>query len=163
MDDDSDVTMLSSNKVTFTNNLFKTASPSVTITSCSKIIFENNQDDNGNLIFNAASRGSVSNLQASVIQSGNYSNLSFQNIGYCQTAGKFEVVIPLPFMINTGNASYSLNRIVLLGKGTVPTADLSNVTVTFEPTYLRVSNIPWTGATVGSVCIIDVRGDLTFS
>ena len=158
----SNVTINSSNKITFTDNLFKETSPSVTITSCLRIIWENNQNGNGDLVYRPENRGSVSDLNSNIIQSGNYPNISFQNFGYCGTAGQYYTVIPLPFMINSSNATFTLNRVVILGKGVLPDADLSNIIVTFEPTYVRAEGIAWASAQVGDIAIIDIRGNLSF-
>lgn len=148
-----------SNTCSFTNNLFKDASPVITLTNCLNTIWENNQDGQGYLINNDIDRGSDRNLNASTIRVANMPNLSFQGLGFCATSGKWTVVITLPGVFSMSSIYYTINRIVLVGKGIVPDADLASVTQHFEPTYIRVENIPYAG-NPGDLCLIDIRGDL---
>lgn len=154
------ITVTGCNSCSFVNNMIRDEEPTISITNCLNMIWEDNVDSHGYLIFNDVDRSSNRNLNASTYKNANYPSLNFQALGYCNASGKWKVVVNLPGVFTTSNFNFEITRIVLLGKGTVTTANLASVTNHVEATYMRIENITYSG-TAGELCIIDIQGNLT--
>lgn len=148
-----------SNKITFTDNLIRDTNPTITFTECINCIWENNQNEQSNLIIIEADRGALRNLNANIVRVSDIENIQFEAFGVCTATNTWSVVIPLPGVFSMDSFHFDINRIVLLGKGQVSDSDLANVGVTVNQTFVRVDAIHYTGTT-GETCLIDVRGHL---
>lgn len=152
-------TITNSNNITFTNNLFRSSDPQITITNCIGIIWENNQNANAQLIIRTEDRGNNRNLNASAIRIANYSDFEMEAFGKCMQTNLWTVVLPLPGYFEFANVQYNINRVVFIGIGQVPDSDLANINTNLTPMFIRVTNIPYTG-TPGDTAIISVKASL---